>query len=261
MSDFISIRKGRNVLSVVMHMVLNLALAVGSTAITIATQSWVLGVLLVFLSKWRMLAVRSRYWFLNLKSNIVDIVVGVSLVMLVYYAGVTEIKIAHVVWTVVYAVWLLVIKPRSSELMTETQSLVAVFLGMSAGSIMASNLDSAVIAIGGFVVGYGASRHILAQSEDHDFTMITFVSGLIMAEVSWLLYHWLIVYSFGSSGLVIPQLAVVATLATFLFIKAYKSIIRHDGKMKLAEVVMPTVFSVLVIVIMVLWFSKPMFNV
>jgi hypothetical protein len=260
MNDFVLMRKGRNMLSSVLHVVLNIMLAVGCTAVTIATASPVLGILLVLLSKWRMLAVQPRYWFLNIKSNTVDILVGISLVLLMYYAG-DRLVIAHLVWAAIYVAWLLVIKPKSSSLMTEIQALTAVFLGMSAGSIAAASLNPIVIVLVGFVVGYSVSRHVLVQSEDHDFTLIMFVCGLLKAQTAWLLHHWLIMYSFGASGLVIPQLAVITTVVTFLFLRVYKSLMRHDGKVKVSEVAMPVIFSGLVITVMLLWFSEPIFNV
>lgn len=261
MSEFVGMRrKGRNVLSGVMHVVLNLLLAVASTVLTLVSGSWILGVLLVVLSKWRVVAVRPRYWWLNIKANLVDFIVGVSLVMLVYYAG-AELNFAHVILTVIYAVWLVWIKPKSSEMMTEVQSLTAIFFGTSAAVFIGANSDPLVLVVCSFIIGYGASRHVLIQSEDHDFSLVTFVTGLLMAEVSWILYHWLIMYSFGGTGMVVPQMAIAQTLLAFVFARGYKSALKHDGKMRASEVVMPAVFSVLITVLMVIYFSKPIFNV
>ena len=39
-------------------------------------------IMIVLLAKWRMFAVKPRYWVTNLKSNLVDIFVGVSVVAL-----------------------------------------------------------------------------------------------------------------------------------------------------------------------------------
>ena len=80
MSDYILIRKGRNMLSAFLHVIFNLLLGLGSVFITFSTASWIPGVLLVIISKWRMFAVRPRYLFLNLKSNLVDLIVGFSFV-------------------------------------------------------------------------------------------------------------------------------------------------------------------------------------
>lgn len=261
MSEFIGIRrKGRNVLTVVVHVLLNLLLAVGSTVLTLISGSWILGILLVVLSKWRVVAVRPRYWWLNIKSNLVDFIVGVSLVLLVYYSG-TELNLAHILLTVIYAVWLVLIKPKSSAKMTEVQSLTAIFFGTSAAVLIGANVDPILLAICCFVIGYGASRHVLIQSEDHDFSLVTFIFGLMMAELSFVLYHWLIMYSFNGSGVVVSQLAIVVTLLAFVFGRGYKSALRHDGKVKFNEVIAPALFSGIIVVLMIIYFSKPIFNV
>ena len=261
MSEFVGVRrKRRNVLSVIIHVGLNLALAVGSTVLTLISGSWVLGVLLVVLSKWRVVAVRSRYWWLNIKSNLVDFIVGVSLVLLVYYAG-AELNFAHVALTVIYAVWLVWLKPKSGRAMAEIQSLAAIFFGTGAVVWVGANLDPIVMGVCSFIIGYGASRHALMQGEDHDFSLVTFAFGLLMAEVSWILYHWLIMYSFEGTGVIVPQMAVTQTLMAFVFARGYNSALRHDGKIKAKDIVMPAIFSGLVVVLMVLFFSKPVFNV
>ena len=131
MADYIALRKGRNALSTVTHIALNLALAVVSTALTVISGNWIFGVLLVLLSKWRVVAVRPRYWWINIKANLVDFTVGISLALLVFVAlGETkDFNIWHVILTAIYAIWLIVIKPRSETFMTEVQAMFAIFFG------------------------------------------------------------------------------------------------------------------------------------
>lgn len=260
MADYILIRKGRNILSSVLHIILNILLGVGSIALTIITESWILGILLVLISKWRMFAVRPRYWFLNLKSNLVDLIVGVSFVLLAYCAGSTIMPI-HWILAIGYTSWLILLKPRSSEAAAEVQALVAVFLGISAATILGAPISSIWVTICAFVIGYGASRHVLIQSDDHDYTYITFSCGLIASEIAWLFHSWLIVYSFNTTGIVVPQLAIVLTITGFLFNRIYKSILKRDGKFKFADVAIPAIFSILAIAVMVIWFSQPIFNI
>lgn len=262
MADYILIRKGRNALSSVIYIVLNILLGVGSIALTIITKSWIPGIALVLLSKWRIFAVRPYYWLLNIKSNLVDLIVGSSFVLLAFSAGVTEILPVHWLLGIGYAVWLTLIKPRTSTLANEIQALVAIFLGISATVMLGSAYNSIWLVLPAFIIGYGASRHVLVQSsEDHDFTLITFVCGLIASEIAWLCHSWMIIYTFGNSGIIIPQLAIILTIAGFLFGRIYKSILKRDGKFKFADVVIPTVFSFLILAIMIIWFSKPVFDI
>ncbi len=260
MNDFILVRRGRNALSSVLYVVLNIALAIGSTFLTLVSGSWILGALLVLLSKWRVIAVRPRYWWVNIKGNLVDFIVGVSMVFMVYYAG-TELNMAHILITVAYTVWLVAIKPKSSEVMTELQAILAVFFGMGMAVLLATNVDPILIVVLGFVIGYGAARHVFGQSEDHDYTLVTLIVGLLMAELSWIMYHWVIVYSFGNFNIVLPQLAMLTAIIFYVFVKGYKSALKYDGKIKAGDIVLPAIFSGIIVFMMIIYFSKPIFNV
>lgn len=266
MADYVLIRKSRNIISSVLHVVFNVALGVGSILITQITGSWVIGMVLVILSKWRIFAVRPRFWALNLKSNLVDLIVGASFVLLAYAAG-TEWLPVHLLLSVCYTLWLVVLKPRSSELAAETQALVAVLLGTTTATELFASDDSIYLTISCFVIGYAAMRHILVQSDDDDFPIITLAAGLISAEIAWLSHSWLIIYDplrgfdILESGIIISQLAIVLSVMIFVVSRVYRSIIKHDGKLKWEEISAPLIFSALVILMVVVLFSQPRFNV
>lgn len=262
MADYILIRKGRNALSLVIYIILNILLGLGSIALTLITKSWVPGIILVLLSKWRIFAVRPYYWLLNIKSNLVDLIVGSSFVLLAFAVGVNEVLLVHWLLGIGYAIWLTLIKPRTSPIANEIQALIAVFLGTSATVMLGAGYNSIWLVLPTFVIGYGASRHVLVQSsEDHDFTLITFVCGLVASEIAWLCHSWMIIYTFGNTGIVLPQLAIILTVIGFLFGRVHRSILKRDGKFKFADVAIPTVFSFLILAIMIIWFSKPVFDI
>ena len=262
MADYIALRKGRNALSTVLHIILNISLAVFSTALTVISGNWVFGVLLVLLSKWRIVAVRPRYWWTNLKANLVDLTVGISLALLVYLAG-NELNAWHIILTTIYAIWLVIIKPRSETIMTEFQAIFAIFFGTFATTLICSQFDNPIMGvIICFVIGYGTSRHVLMQSDDHDFTMMTFICGILLSELSWIFYHWSIVYRFGeTAALVVPQLPIAATVLFFLLARGYKSALLHDGKIRANDIVAPAIFSALIMIVMVFFFSVASFDV
>ncbi len=262
MADYVAFRKGRNALSNVLHILLNILLALGSTALTVISGSWVFGILLVLLSKWRVIAVRPRYWWVNIKANLVDFTVGISLAMLVYLAGTEGLNMWHIILTVIYAIWLVVIKPRSEPAMTEIQAITALFFGTYAVSLMTAQINPIICVILCFVIGYGASRHVLIQSDDHEYTIVTFICGLILAELSWIFYHWSIVYRFGeSSQLFLPQLPIAASVIFFMLARGYKSALRHDGKIRADDIIIPAIFSALVMFVMVFFFSVASFDI
>ncbi len=272
MSDFIFIRKSRNKISSILHYILNLLLGIGSIAVTVATGHWTVGVLLVFISKWRIFAVRPRFWFLNLKSNLIDIITGVSIILLAYKFG--EVWcLAHFLLTIIYSVWLLFIKPLSTENGTIIQSLFAVFFGTTAATLIASSFDPIVIVAAEFIIGYGASRHLLAQKTEGKFTMLSLVCGLLCAEISWLSFSWSIIYTFFNNmsftlfglkiacDIIIPQLSIILSIATFALTKVYYSITKHDGKIIKSDILLPTLFAIITIAVIVIGFSDPIFNI
>ena len=216
MADFILVRKSRNIASNIVHIFLNILLGIGAVLITVFSASPVLGILLVLVSKWRIFAVRRRYLWLNLKSNLVDLIVGLSIVILAYFAGHSFLPVDFLL-IIVYVLWLLVLKPMSSEIATLAQSLVAVFLGITASTIMTASLDPIFAVLIAFLIGYSASRHVLSQAGGQDFTLTTLVCGLVFSEIAWLCHSWSIVYTFGSTGVRIPQVAIILTIFAFIY--------------------------------------------
>ena len=260
MADYILARKSRNIASTMVHVFLNLLLGIGSVLITVLSGSPVLGLILVLVSKWRVFAVRARFLVLNLKSNLVDIIVGVSIVLLTYFAGPSFLPVDFILM-LIYCVWLLFIKPLSSENATLIQSLFAVFLGISAATIMTANLDAIVITLLAFLIGYAASRHVLSQTSDKEFTLTTLVCGLVFAEIAWLCHSWNIIYTFGSTGVRIPQLAVILTIFVFIYNSARQSMIKYRDDFRFKHILGPFIFGAALIAIIVLLFSNPIFNI
>ena len=260
MADYVLARKSRNIVSTMVHVFLNLLLGIGSVLVTVLSGSPLLGLILVIASKWRIFAVRSRYLWLNIKSNLVDLIVGVSIVLLAYSAGNAFLPVDFLLMAF-YSIWLIFIKPLSSEPATLAQSLIAVFFGISAAAIMTATLDPIVLVLISFVIGYAASRHVLAQSEDKDFTFTTLICGLVFAEIAWLCYSWSIIYTFGSTGIRIPQLAILLTIFAFVYNYTRQAIIKYQEDFRFKHILGPVVFGVVLIAIIVICFSNPIFNI
>jgi hypothetical protein cdivTM_18087 len=260
MSDHIVLRRGRNVLSSILHVALNIALAVGSVLITWATKSPVIGLSLVLISKWRTFAVRPHYLELNIKANLVDLIVGCSFVLIAYCSGPVFLPI-HLILMVLYSFWLIFLKPRSSELSANLQSLWAIFFGTTALVLISANANAIFMALGGLFIGYSAVRHVLVQGDDKDYGIIIMASAIISAELAWLAHSWLIVYSFDSLGVIIPQLSVVMTIVAAFFSRISKSLKQNDGQLNWSEISMPTIFATLTLILILVWFSQPVFNI
>lgn len=260
MAEYILARKSRNIASSVVHVVLNILLGVSAVLITVFSASPILGILLVLVSKWRIFAVRRRYIWLNFKSNLVDLIVGLSVVILTYYAGHTFMFVDFLL-IIIYVGWLLFIKPLSSEAGNLAQSLIAVFLGISASTIMTVSLDPIFAVLLAFLVGYAASRHVLVQTNSGDFKLTTLVCGLVFAEVAWLCHFWEIIYTFGGTGIRIPQVAIILTIFAFIYNYARQAMIRYQDDFRFSNILGPVLFGVFLVGIIVIWFSNPIFNI
>ena len=160
-----------------------------------------------------------------------------------------------------YSIWLLFIKPLSNETAAMAQSLVAVFLGISASVIMTANLDSIAITLLAFLIGYAASRHILIQTSDKDFTLTTLVCGLVFAEIAWLCNTWSIIYTFGDTGIRIPQLAIILTIFAFVYNYARQAMIKYQADFRFKHILGPVIFGAALVAVIVIFFSNPIFNI
>lgn len=263
MVDYVFARKSRNIASSAVHIFLNILLGFSAVLLTVFSGSPILGVILVLISKWRVFAVRKRYLWLNIKSNLVDIIVGLSIVFLSYVTG-SALMPVHFILIAIYVIWLLFIKPLSSENATLVQSLFAVFLGISASTIMTASLNAIFGVALAFLIGYAASRHVLSQTSSKDFTLTTLICGLIFAEVAWLCHSWSIVYEINfpiETGIMIPQVAIILTIFTFVYNYARQAMIRYQEDFRFRNIIGPVLFGTILIGIIVIWFSNPMFNI
>ena len=263
MADYVLVRKSRNIASSLVHVFLNILLGVGVVLITVLSGSPLIGIILVLVSKWRIFAVRSRYFFLNLKANLVDIIVGISVVLLAYSGG-TSFSMNDIILMIFYPIWLLFIKPLSSETANLVQSLIAVFLGISAATLMTVGVNSILLVVLAFLIGYAASRHVLIQSDDKDFTLTTLVCGLVFAEIAWLSNSWSIIYTYenlGLSGVMIPQLAIILTIFAFVYNYARQAVIKYQDDFRFVHIIGPVVFGLVLMGVIVIFFSDPRFTI
>lgn len=260
MADYMFIRKSRNFLSSFLHVFFNLALAIFSIGATVITGSYIIGLILVIASKWRIFAVNHRYWLLNIRSSLVDFIVGTSFVLLAYTAGTTFLPV-HLVLIAGYAIWLILVKPRSSASWNIIQAITAIFLGTTVASIFAAISDSLVLVISSFIIGYAASHHVLVQNDSRDASYLSLVCGLVFAEIAWLSNSWLILYTMSNTGICISQLSLILSVIAFAYFRINAEISAHGNKFKFKNVALPVLFCLLVVIVLIIGFSQPRFNI
>lgn len=246
-------------ISTILYNALNIALAVAVLVVVQVSGSPLPALVLVALSKWRVLMVRPRFWLANILSNTVDFIVSVGLVVLLY--GASGNFAIQVIMTLAYIAWLLLLKPQSKQVYVIAQAGVAVFVGVTALYMVAYAWPSVVTVLGMWVIGCMAARHVLGsyRSEPH-LTFLALVWGLVLAELGWVAYHWTIAYALpGVSGVRIPQVAFLALGMSFVAERLYASYRRH-GSVRFADVLLPILLVASLALIMLIGFNQPPFG-
>lgn len=243
----------RSKLSEVMYVILNIAYAGFILGLTLGADLPYLAFLVVVLSKWRVFAVRPRFWFANLQANTVDLLVSVSVVtLLLLNTGSISIQVGL---AVAFAIWLVFIKPRSQRRWVIAQAGISQFISLMALFSVAYALPSSLVTALGWLVGYITARHILTNyTHETERTFLSLIWGLIIAELSWLSYHWTIAYPLGDDFKV-PQISLVTALIGFLVIRVYTGLYNAEGDAKLKGLGMPVAFVVIAILLLMVRFN------
>lgn len=261
--EFLKLVRKRSFVSELVYTILNIALAVAVLLAIRYTGSIGFAIALVLLSKWRIFAVRPRYWWANLRSNMVDLIVSISIVLMMYTVHTTTaladgVQLLLLVGiTLLYIGWLLFIKPRSKRIYICLQAGLAVFLGTSALFTISFEWPVSIVALFMWLIGYAAARHVLSSYDDetHGF-FLSLAWGLVLAEIGWVAYHWAIAYPLPIvTSLMLPQVAIFATLLSFLALKVYDSFYHH-AKVRMSDVLLPLLFTLSVIIVLLVVFNR-----
>ena len=241
--ELLRIVRKRSFLSEVAYVILNIALAVMLLVLVLVVNvPWpALG--LVLLSKWRIFAVRSRYWAANIRANLVDVIVGISMVIFLYAASgdlTTQIGL-----TAIYVAWLLFLKPKSKRSYVAAQAMTGLIFGIAAVIQVSPDLPASIVVVLGWLVGYASARHILSVQHESHINFLSLLWGFVVAEIMWLSYHWTIGYQVGST-LQLPQVVVILASLSFLAERIYVSFRKH-GQVQSSDVMMPTLLTLSII--------------
>ena len=262
--EFLKIVKRRSFLSEVVYISLNVALAIALMVIVRVTGSLLPAFGLVLLSKWRVLAVRPRYWFANIQGDLVSLIVSISYVVLLYSFNIADISsftvlMSQIFLVVLYIVWLIFLKPQSKRKYVAMQAGIALFAGITAIYTMAYGWDASPVIILVWLVGYATARHVLnTYDEETHVLLLSLVWGFVLAEIGWLAYHWTIAYQIPILGkLLIPQVSIIMLSLGFLVYKSY-NLYFHFQKIRIGDIFLPLTFVINIIGVLVIWFNNPL---
>lgn len=150
-----------------------------------------LAFILVGLSKWRMFAVRPRFWPANFRANAIDIIVGVSILVFMFKTPSASWQFG---WALAYAAWLILLKPGSSLVFTSLQAAVGFVAGLMAVYIAWGGSPLYVLVVATGAVCFLAARHFFDSFDEPYARLLSYLWGYFGAALMWLLGHMLIVY-------------------------------------------------------------------
>lgn len=182
--------KPANGFSAIIHIIFNLILPL-AVFVLVRMHFVQLALIIILLSKWRMLAVRPRFWPANIRANAVDIMVNISLLLFMIDSN---SQMLQLLWVALYGFWLLVIKPGSSVFMVSIQAVIGLISGLMALSTSWSTapLYGLVLATG--IVCFIAAHHFFDSFEEPYTRLLSYLWGYFGASLVWVLGHWLLFY-------------------------------------------------------------------
>jgi hypothetical protein len=207
------------------------------------TQFVVISLVLVLLSKWRMFAVRPRFWFTLIRANAVDLMVGFSVVVFMLHAGSVGLQLA---WAVLYAGWLLFLKPAAGILPISAQAFIGQLVGLLALFLVGATVPTVFLVLGTGVICATAARHFFDSFDEPYSKMLAYLWGYFAAGLTWILSHWLLYYG--------PIAQPVVLLSTVGYGVAALYYFDHNGKLSVL-LRRQFVFIMLAIVIVIITFS------
>jgi len=199
---------------------------------------------IILLSKWRMFAVRPRFWPANIRANAVDIIVGLSMVLFMTHSSSHWLQL---IWAALYGVWLVFLKPASSTAMTSVQAMIGQLAGLMAIYLTwaASPLYVLVFVTG--LVCFLAARHFFDSFDEPYAKLLAYLWGYFGAALAWVLGHWLLFYG------VVAQPTLILTILGYGLAALYY--FDHEEKLSIL-LKRQFVFIIIAILLVILTFSK-----
>ncbi|OGL34455.1 hypothetical protein A3F65_00435 [Candidatus Saccharibacteria bacterium RIFCSPHIGHO2_12_FULL_47_16b] len=199
-----------------------------------------LAILLVLIAKWRIVAVKPRYWMANFIANGIDTIAGISFVI---FMSTTSVKWWQLFWMLAYIAWLTWLKPRSGVLYVAAQAMFGQLLGLAVLYLKFGDASTLLLMAGTWVITYLAARHYLTSFDEPHAPLLAHVWAYFSAGLAFVLGHWLLFY-----GLVAQIIIILTTIgygiAALYYMDATERLTSSFEKQALALMV-----AILVIVI------------
>lgn len=199
--------KPANGFATVLHLLYQVALPVVVFVLVRLDIGLWLPITVILLSKWRIFAVRPRFWPANLRANAVDLMVGMSTVIFMANGDSMNIQIF---WAIMYGAWLLLIKPRSTIFFISLQSGIGQLCALMALFLVRSDSPLYELVLIAGLICYLSARHFFDSFNEPYAKMLAYIWGYFGAALVWVLGHMLIVYPKPDGIVAMPTLILSA---------------------------------------------------
>lgn len=150
-----------------------------------------LALALILLSKWRMIAVRPRFWGANIRANAIDIIVGVSVLSFMVATGSEALQL---LWVVLWGAWLVWIKPKADTLGVAAQAFIGFATGLTAMFYTWDHAPLYVLVAAAGLICYFGAYHFFNSFDEPYVRLLAYLWGYFGAALTWILGHWLLFY-------------------------------------------------------------------
>jgi len=238
----------------ILHVAVNLGFAAALYAMVVFWDLTPLAILLVVLSKWRVLAVQPRFWLPNVRANLVDLIVGISSVGLMHQ---TQYQLLALFWAALYGGWLLILKPRDHEILVGLQALWAQLLGLLIIFTIPSLVESTILAtLLIWLVAWSCARHFFSNYEEPHYRLLSLAWSFVIVQLGWVGLHWLQYYFL--FDLRIALVAVLPAIISASLGSIYHSQKNDSGRKGLVTENLLFAGALIVIILVTLpWASRP----
>lgn len=167
-----------------------------------------LALLVLLLSKWRMFAVHPRHWIAHVRTNAVDIIVGLGFLTMLIDSSPMWLQI---IWVALYELWLLVLKPKSDIGSVALQAVISQSVGAITVLIALENVDLSVLVVSYWLIAYFSARHFFNVFEEPSGQVFSAIWAFFAGSLMWVLGHWLLFF-----GAIAQPAVIVIALALAL---------------------------------------------
>ncbi len=233
--------------SSVVYVLLNILLPV-ILCLLVRAELVMVAIVLLFLSKWRMFAVRPRFWWPNLRTNAVDILVGLSVLAFMHLAETDTYALG---FAALWAGWLLALKPRISTFGVSAQAFLGMVVSLLATFLVfkTAPLWLLVLVVAG--ICFFTSHHFFYSFDEQYLRLLAYTWAYFGAALMWILGHWLIFY-----GPIAQPALILVTLGFGLGTLYYLDHFEKLSKLVRRQIVFIMAMTMLCIIVFSDWGDK-----